>query len=43
LYVDGWKLDVVKDTETGKLTQTEQFGGPERMGVKGAQMYLGEK
>ena len=21
LYVDGWKLDVVKDTETGKSTQ----------------------
>ena len=42
LYVDGWKLDVVKDTETGKSTQTEQFGGQERMGVKGEQMYLGD-
>ena len=34
LYVGGWKVDVVTDTETGKSAQTEHFGGMEKKKVK---------
>ena len=42
LFVDGWKVEVKTDTTTGKCVQTESFGGPEQMGVKDEQMYLGD-
>ena len=42
LFVDGWKLEVKTDTTTGKSVQTESFVGPEQMGVKDEQMYLGD-
>ena len=42
LYVDGWKRDVVTDIETGKISQTEIFSGPEKMDVKLEQTYLGD-
>ena len=42
LYVDEWKLDVVTDTETGRLSQNEHFAGPEKMKRKSEQTYLGD-
>ena len=42
LYVDGWKLDVVTDAQSGKCSQFEQFVGPVRMEEKDEQMYLGD-
>ena len=42
LYVDGWNLEVVTDAQTGKISQTETFGGPEKMAVKQEQVYLGD-
>ena len=41
LYVDGWKVSVVTDALTGKTNQEEAFTGPEKMGVKSEQTYLG--
>ena len=34
LFVGGWKVDAVTDTETGICAQTEHFGGMEEMKVK---------
>ena len=42
LHVDGWQLDVVTDPATGLTYQKEIFSGPEKMKVKGEQMYLGD-
>ena len=42
LFVGGWKVDAVTDTETGICAQTEHFGGMEEMKVKEEQMYLGD-
>ena len=42
LYVDGWKLDVVTDTQSGECFRSERFGGQERMGVNEEQLYLGD-
>jgi hypothetical protein len=42
LFVGGWKVDVVEDTETGLCGQTEHFGGMEMMKEKQEQMYLGD-
>ena len=42
LFVDGWKIDVMTDATTGKVFQTESFRGPELMGGKDEQMYLGD-
>ena len=42
LFVDGWKVDVSTDAITGKCVQTENFVGPEQMGEKYEQMYLGD-
>ena len=41
-YVDGWNVDVVTDAETGICTQSESFGGSEKMKVKQEQTYLGD-
>jgi hypothetical protein len=42
LFVDGWKVDVSTYAITGKCVQTENFLGPEQMGEKYEQMYLGD-
>ena len=42
MYVDGWKLDVVADTETGKCLQSEAYEGLEVMEVKQELRYLGD-
>ena len=42
LNVDGWKLEVVEDTHSGKIVQKESFGGEEKMEVKTEQVYLGD-
>ena len=42
LFVGGWERDVVTDPVTGKVTQSEHFGGLEKMKVKSEQMYLGD-
>jgi hypothetical protein len=34
LFVDGWKIDLVEDAETGKLEQIESFAAPELMSEK---------
>jgi hypothetical protein len=38
LYVDGWKVETVEDTSTGKLNQEERFVGPE-MCDSGASLF----
>ena len=40
--MDGWKIDVVTDATNGKVFQNESFSGPEVMGEKDEQMYLGD-
>ena len=42
MFVDGWKLEVDTDPETGRIFQKESFGGPEKMKVKTEQTYLGD-
>ena len=42
LFVDGWKIDIVGDADTGKSVQKASFAGPEKMKVKGEQVYLGD-
>ena len=42
LNVDGWKLEVVEDTHSGKIVQKESFGGEEKMEEKTEQVYLGD-
>ena len=42
LYVDGWKVEVLKDEKSGKCYQNEYFVGPEKMKVKEEQTYLGD-
>ena len=42
LFVDSWRLDVVKNSETGQFEQKESFGGQEKMKVKHEQVYLGD-
>ena len=42
LFVDGWKIDLVEDAETGKVEQIESFAGPELMSEKDEQLYLGD-
>ena len=42
LFVDGWKIDIVEDTDTGISVQKESFAGPEKMKVKEEQVYLGD-
>ena len=42
LFVDGWKLEVKEDEETGKCCQVETFVGKEKMGLKKEQLYLGD-
>ena len=40
LFVDGCKIDIVEDAYTDKSVQKESFAGPEKMKVKGEQVYL---
>ena len=42
LYVDGWKIDIVEDLETGESIQKESFVGPQKMKEKEEQIYLGD-
>ena len=42
LFVDGWKVDLIEDAETGDLQQKESFIGPQKMEEKKEQMYLGD-
>ena len=42
LFVGGWKNVVVTDTESGVCSQSEFFGGLEKMETKQEQMYLGD-
>ena len=42
LFVGGWKRDVVTDPVTGKVSQSEHYGGLEKMKEKNEQMYLGD-
>ena len=42
LFVGGWKREVIEDSVTGEISQTEEFGGLEKMKVKSEQMYLGD-
>ena len=42
LFMDGWKLEVKEDAETGKCCQVETFVGKEKMGLKKEQLYLGD-
>ena len=42
LYVGGWKREVVEDSITGIISQTEVFQEEEKMKVKTEQMYLGD-
>ena len=43
LYVDGWKTEVETDPVTGKCSQSEHYGGMEKMKVKQEQTYLGDE
>ena len=40
--VDGWKVEVKTDEETGVCTQSESYGGLEVLKVKQEQLYLGD-
>ena len=40
LFVDGWKIDIVEDADTGKSVQKESFAGPEKMKVNPIQAML---
>ena len=42
LHVDGWKLQVETDTETGRCYQKESYGGLEIMKEEQDQVYLGD-
>ena len=42
LHVGGWKVDVVTDPVTGKLSNREYFNGLEKMKVVQEQTYLGD-
>jgi hypothetical protein len=42
LFVDGWKVGVVTNSDTGICYQTESYGGMEKMQVKQEQTYLGD-
>ena len=40
LHVDGWKVELFTDAQTGKCSQSEYFSGLEKMKVKKEQTYL---
>ena len=40
--VDGWKVEVETNEETGVCSQAESYGGLEKMTVKEEQTYLGD-
>ena len=42
LYVGGWRVDVVTDPFTGKVSNSESYNGLEKMKVKQEQTYLGD-
>ena len=42
LHVGGWRVDVVTDPVTGKVSNSESFNGLEKMKVKQEQTYLGD-
>ena len=42
LHVDGWKLQVETDAETGRCYQKESYGGLEIMEEQQDQVYLGD-
>ena len=41
-YVDGWKVEVETNEETGVCSRAESYGGLEKMKVKEEQTYLGD-
>ena len=42
LFVDGWKLDLVEDADTGQVNLNERFAGQDKMKMKEEQLYLGD-
>ena len=42
VFVNGWKIEVETDTETGNSVQSDVFTGREKMEVKEEQTYLGD-
>ena len=40
--MDGWKVELFTDAQTGKCSQSEYFSGLEKMKVKKEQTYLGD-
>ena len=42
LHVDGWRIDLIENVDSGKIEQEECFNGLEKMMQKADQVYLGD-